>query len=388
MRRAQQERFQRQKLESVGTLASGIAHDFNNLLGGVLAQAELAMGELDGGTRPEGELNAIREAALRGSEIVRELMIYAGKESAIIQPVDVSRVVREMLELLKISVSKHASVETDLGLDLPPVPSNPAQLRQIVMNLVMNASDAIGDRDGFIRVTTKCVTVDNDSSRPAARGLAHGDYIELRVSDTGRGIPPDVQAKVFDPFFTTKSAGHGLGLAVVQGIVRGLGGSIRVSSELGKGTTFEMLLPCAEAPAEQAPDGNRGDSKAKAPFQGATALVVEDESSLRIAVAAMLRNTGFEVIEAGDGSAAIDVLRASGSKIDVILLDLTIPGPGSSEVVAEATKIKPGVRIILTSAYSEEASVGEMKAPQIRSFIRKPFQFAELVQTLGKAFSS
>ncbi|HEY6339877.1 MAG TPA: ATP-binding protein [Bryobacteraceae bacterium] len=387
MRRAQRETFERQKLESVGTLASGIAHDFNNLLGGVLAQAELAMGELAGGTPPEGELSAIREAALRGSEIVRELMIYAGKESAIIEPVDVSRVVREMLELLKISVSKHASVETDLGLDLPAVPANPAQLRQIVMNLVMNASDAIGGQDGFIRVTTKCVKVDSDSSGLAAEGLARGDYIELRVSDTGRGMLPEVQAKVFDPFFTTKSAGHGLGLAVVQGIVRALGGSIQVSSRIGKGTTFEILLP-AEATTERVPNGKPGDSKAKNPFQGATALVVEDESPLRIAVAAMLRKTGFEVIEAGDGFAAIDLLRASGSKIDVILLDLTIPGPGSSEVVAEAAKIKPDVRVILTSAYSEEATAGEMNAPQIRSFIRKPFKFAELVQTLGKAFSS
>ena len=245
LRRAQRADFARQKLESIGTLASGIAHDFNNLLGSVLVQAEVALGELRAGSNPEEELKMIRNVAMRGSEIVRELMVYAGKESATVELVDVSRIIQEMLELLKVSVSKHAALEADLGKNLPPIRANAAQLRQIVMNLVTNASDAVGNHDGVIRVSTRCVRVDQDSQ------LGHvdeGDYTLLEVADTGCGMTPETQAKVFDPFFTTKFAGHGLGLAIVDGIVRGLRGMIRLNSQPGKGTKFQILLPCAESP--------------------------------------------------------------------------------------------------------------------------------------------
>jgi PAS domain S-box-containing protein len=241
----QQEDLTRRKWESIGALAGGIAHDFNNLLGGVLAQAELALGELASGSSPEAELKTIREVALRGSEIVRELMIYAGQETAVVEPVDVSLLVEEMLELLKVSVSKHAVVLAYLGKDLPPVRANAAQLRQIVLNLVTNASEAIGDRDGLIRMSTSRVKVGRDS-RGISDRLADGDYLQLEVCDTGRGMSLETQARLFDPFFTTKSAGHGLGLAVVEGIVRGLGGSIELTSEPGKGTAFQILLPFCE----------------------------------------------------------------------------------------------------------------------------------------------
>jgi two-component system, cell cycle sensor histidine kinase and response regulator CckA len=379
LRRSQKEDFARQKLESVGTLASGIAHDFNNLLGGVLAQAELAMGELAAGSRPEEQLKGIRNVALRGSEIVRQLMIYAGKENPAVELVDLSRIVKEMLELLGVSVSKHAVLETEMDPNLPAVRANAAQLRQIVMNLVTNASDAIGDRDGAIRVATKRVKLSD--------GSVDCDCVQLEVSDTGRGIPPEVQVKVFDPFFTTKSAGHGLGLSVVQGIVRGLGGSMRLFSEPGQGTTFQILLPCAETAAEEI-RSQKPDTDLAVPFQGSTALIVEDENSLRQAVAKMLRKTGLEVLEAADGLSAIDLLRARGSKIDLILLDMTIPGPSSRVVATEAARVRPDAKVVLTSAYSQEMIADAMDLPQIRSFIRKPFQFAELVQTIRNALSS
>ncbi|HEY6344111.1 MAG TPA: PAS domain-containing protein [Bryobacteraceae bacterium] len=379
LRRRQEEDLARQKLESVGTLASGIAHDFNNLLGGVLAQAELAMGEVAAGSRPEDALKGIRNVALRGSEIVRQLMIYAGKENPAVELVDFSRIVKEMLELLGVSVSKHAVLETDMDPNLPAVRANPAQLRQIVMNLVTNASDAIGDREGAIRVATKRVKLSD--------GSADCDCVQLEVSDTGRGIPPEVQAKVFDPFFTTKSAGHGLGLSVVQGIVRGLGGSIHLFSEPGQGTTIQILLPCAETAAEEI-RSQKPDADLVPPFQAPTALIVEDENLLRQAVAKMLRKAGFEVLEAADGFSAIDLLRAKGSKIDLILLDMTIPGPSSCVVATEAARAWPDAKVVLTSAYSQEMIADEMDLPQIRSFIRKPFQFAELVQTLRNALSS
>ncbi|HEY6344193.1 MAG TPA: PAS domain S-box protein [Bryobacteraceae bacterium] len=382
IKRAQEETLARQKLESLGTLASGIAHDFNNLLGGVLAQAELALGELAAGSRPEDELKAIRDVALRGSEIVRELMVYAGKETTAEGLADGSRIVREMLQLLSVSVSKHAVIETDLRDDIPAVRASAAQLRQIVMNLVTNASEAIGGNDGAIRVTTKYVRVGRNSHGTILDGLADGNYLQLEVSDTGGGMSSEMQIRAFDPFFTTKSAGRGLGLAVVQGIVRGLQGSIDLTTELGKGTTFRILLPCADTRAAETHDPTASGHELAHPFKGQTALIVEDEAPLRRPVAIMLRKNGFEVYEAADGSSAIDLLRANGREIDVIVLDMTIPGPSSREVVVEAAKVRPDISVILTSAYSREMIAGAMDAPQIRDFVRKPYTFGDLLQAL------
>ena len=387
VKRAEEESVARQKLESIGTLASGIAHDFNNLLGGVVACAELAQAEYADGSSPTGELKAIRDTAMRGSEIVRQLMIYAGKESAFVEPIDVSRTVQDMLELLKVSISKHAVLEADLGQDLPAVRADAAQLRQIVMNLVMNASDALGDRDGVIHVTTRCVKVGR-ASGAAPNRLAVGDHVQLEISDTGRGIPLETQAKVFDPFFTTKSAGHGLGLSIVQGIVRGLGGAIHLTSTPGAGATIQILLPCAETKVERTQNRTvRTEELAPRPHS-ATVLLVEDEVLLCQAVAKMLRKTGFEVFEAVDGSSAIDILHADGNKIDVMLLDMTIPGASSAEVVAEATTARPDIKVILTSAYSQEMIEGAMSLPRIQSFIRKPFQLEDLVRALRGALAS
>jgi signal transduction histidine kinase len=204
----------------------------------------LALAQFAEGSSPEEQLQTIRNVAIGGSEIVRELMIYAGKESAAMTPVDVSRIVEEMLPLLKVSVSKHTVLDVNLAKNLPAVRSNSARIRQIVMNLVTNASEAIGDRDGVVRVTTGCVKADRGLSRQTSAHPADDDYVRLEVSDNGCGMPPETQAKVLDPFFTTKSTGHGLGLATVDGIVRSLHGLIHLASEPGKGTTFQILLPC------------------------------------------------------------------------------------------------------------------------------------------------
>jgi CheY-like chemotaxis protein/two-component sensor histidine kinase len=370
----------------VGILAGGIAHDFNNLLGGVLAQADLALGESVSGSYPEEELRAIRNVAIRGSEIVRQLMIYAGKESEALELVNVSRIVAEMLELLKVSVSKRITLLTALDQDPPAVRASAAQIRQIVMNLVTNASEAIGDRDGVIRVTTGRVTPGRAAT--ITKGLADASYLQLEVTDTGCGISQEAQASVFVPFFSTKGAGHGLGLATVHGIVRCLRGAIHIASEVGHGTTFQILLPCAATTAEAILDPKSDAGQSVRPSQEFIVLVVEDEDPLRQAVVRMLRKTGFAVLEAADGAAAIDLLRTNGSKIDVILLDMTIPGASSQEVVAEAAQVRPNIRVILTSAYSQEMLTPFMSASQIHEFIRKPYQLMDLVQILRKASCS
>jgi CheY-like chemotaxis protein/two-component sensor histidine kinase len=304
-------------------------------------------------------------------------MIYAGNEREVLELVNVSWVVEEMLNLLKVSVSKHAVLEAELAEGLAAVRGRAAQLRQIVMNLVTNASEAIGDRDGIIRLTTRSVTA------------PEGDCVELAVSDTGAGMPPEMQARVFDPFFTTKSTGRGLGLPVVHGIVRSLGGGIRIASEPGTGTTVRILLPSAETTDDAIIDPvSSGDEPPAPQPHRFTVLVVEDEGPLRQAVVTMLRREGFEVYEAPHGSAAIDRLRADGGKVDLILLDMTIPGASPPEVVAEAVRVRPDIKVIVTSAYSREMIIDKMRASQIYGFIRKPFLLADLTKMLQDVFVS
>jgi CheY-like chemotaxis protein len=213
-----------------------------------------------------------------------------------------------------------------------------------------------------------------------------GDYVQLLVSDTGEGMSPETQARAFDPFFTTKSAGRGLGLGVVYAIVRNLGGSIRLASELGKGTTVDILLPYAGVPSVSTVYAVSGDGEPARLPQEFTVLIVEDEAPLREAVVRLLRKKGFDVREAANGSVAIELLHAKGSRIDAMLLDMTIPGTSSYEVVAAAAASRPDIRVVLTSAYSRQMVAAKINAPQVRGFIRKPFSLAELVQTLQTAF--
>jgi PAS domain S-box-containing protein len=381
LRRTQGETLARQKLESVGVLAGGIAHDFNNLLGGILAEAELATTELAAGVSPNEGIQRIAAVASRGAEIVRELMIYAGRDKADpIEPVDVPELVEEMLTLLKISISKHAVLKTNLRQDLPAALGRPSQIRQIVMNLIINASEAIGDNGGTITVT-----ISRGPNSPPH--LPSGGYLSLEVSDTGCGMTEEVQGKVFDPFFTTKFAGRGLGLAVVQGIVRDHGGAISLSSAPGQGTAFEILLPCAREPVSQQRAAAIASS-ARNPKAAGTVLLVEDEDVLRLAVSKMLRKNGFSVIEAKDGSAAIDLICGQNDDIGVILLDVTLPGRSSREVIQESQRIRPDIKIVLTSAYGREMVVPSLAAPQVTGFIRKPFRLADLVQLLRETLST
>jgi PAS domain S-box-containing protein len=382
LKRAQEENLARQKLESVGRLAGGIAHDFNNLLGGVLAHAELAAEELASGVKPEEELERIRRVAIRGAEIVRQLMIYAGQESGELELVNVSSVVSEIVQLLRVSVSKHAVLKTDLEENLCCVRAHPAQLRQLVMNLVSNASDAIGQKDGVIHVTTKRKIIAAGSRVNGGEVLPEGEYVQLCVTDTGAGIPPELQARVFDPFFTTKVGGHGhgLGLAVVQGVVRSLGGATSIRSARDKGTAFEILLPRAGETVSTSEESDKAAfiTETMDPKRGI--LVVEDEDSLRGAVSKLLRMRGFPVMEAGDGTAAVELLHSHGTQIAVVLLDVTLPGKPSHEVFDEAHALGTDVKVIVTSAYSPGTVAGFFPGAQLEYFIRKPYRLGELAE--------
>ncbi|HEY6344104.1 MAG TPA: ATP-binding protein [Bryobacteraceae bacterium] len=385
VKQIQEEALARQKLEGLGVLANGVAHDFNNLLGGILASAELALSDAPQVPSVEQELMRIRTACIRGAEVVGQLMLYAGNEKPTFEPLDISALVGELLGFLKVSISKRAILEADLSSDLTAVLANAAQIRQAVMNIVINASDAIGDRGGTIRVTTKQVKVEAGSSFHGAGKLPGGNYVQLEVSDTGCGMTPDVQARIFDPFFTTKGPGRGLGLAAVRGIIRGHGGTLNVASSHGLGSRFESLLPCIEGPGSRSEIAVPASARETARPVGSV-LVVEDEELLRVAVGKMLRKVGFTVIEVGDGTAAMETIRAHKDPLDVLFLDLTLPGTPSREVLEEARRRRPKMRVIITSAYSQEISAASVGGG-IEHFIRKPYRSAALVALIRQALS-
>jgi len=383
---AHQEHLATQKMETVGALAGGVAHDFNNLLGGILAQSELALSELDSGSRPLEELRRIRDSAIRGAEIVRQLMVYAGEEPEVLELVDVSVFVHEMLELLKVSVSKHVRVETDFGQQVLAIRVNPAQIRQIIMNLFHNASEAIGDEDGVIRVITRLVTVSPES--PLAGSMPAGNYVQLEISDTGRGMTLEVQAKAFDPFFTTKATGsHGHGLVIVKRIVERHHGSIRLSSAPGQGATFQIMLPSQEQKFPPTHGATEGPTDETLPSRVAKILIVEDEDPLRHAVSTILHKKGYGVIEASDGCAALEIIRAQKGDIDLLLLDLTLPGATSREVYDEARRLRPDLPVIVASAKSEKLAKASL-GMGIKRFLGKPFSVDELIKIIQEVLSS
>ena len=238
MKRIQEEALSKQKLETLISLTRGISHDFNNMMGAILAQAELAEGDLAERLLPTEEVHQIKTVALRASEIVRELMIYSGQEQASLEPLDLSELVEEMSDLLKASISKRSSLHLDLGKGLPSVAGNAVQIRQLIMNLVINASQAIGEQDGRIYVKTSITT--STAQTPEHFQSSQEDCVRLEVSDTGCGMTEQEKDKIFDPFFTTKPGGHGLGLAVAHGIAHSHDAPINVVSTPGKGTTFEV----------------------------------------------------------------------------------------------------------------------------------------------------
>jgi two-component system, cell cycle sensor histidine kinase and response regulator CckA len=384
-RRTQDQALARQKLESLGVLAGGIAHDFNNLLGGILAQAELAETEVAVGSPPGQELQAIKTVAIRAGEMVRELMVYSGQDEARLEPLDLSRLVEEMLELVKISISKHATLIVDLPKKLPAVRANAVQIRQIVMNLITNASEALGDKDGVISVTVGKVESVQDACAGSQSDSSVDGRLRLEVSDTGCGMTAETVAKIFDPFFTTKFSGRGLGLAAVQGVIHSHNGTINVVSVPGEGSRFEILLPGIAQPANEATDiAVISSARESGPVAG-TVLVVEDEEVIRLAVSKMLQKAGFSVIEAGDGTTGANLFRINETKIDVVLLDVTLPGMPGRDVLKEMRRIRPGVKVVLTTAFNKDRALSSIDEQHPWGYVRKPYQFGELISLLRKA---
>jgi PAS domain S-box-containing protein len=377
-RSLEQQMLHGQKLESLGVLAGGIAHDFNNLLTGILGNADLALLDLSPVAPARDSLTAIGTAARRAAELCRQLLAYSGKGRFLVQPVDLAELVQEMGHLLSVSISKKVVLNYHFSPDLPTVEADATQMRQVVMNLIVNASEAIGERSGVISVTTELAHCDADYLKGSycAEDLQPGDFVSLEIADSGHGMDRATLDRIFDPFFTTKFTGRGLGLAAVLGIVRGHHGAIHVYSEPGRGTTFKLLFPASSAAISNA----AGRSTQAAPWQGkGQILVVDDEESVRTLGRRMLERSGFSVITAADGREALDRFGPLRDDIALVLLDLTMPHLDGEACFHALRQMKADVKVVLSSGYNEQDVVNLFSGKGLAGFIQKPYTTDELL---------
>jgi PAS domain S-box-containing protein len=375
-----------QKLESLGILAGGIAHDFNNLLTGVLGNASLARMDLPEKSPVQGYLKQIEQSAQRAADLCRQMLAYSGKGRFVIQRVNVSQIVEECVALLQVSISKDASLALTLTNPLPAVRADATQLRQILMNLVMNASDAIGNRSGIIAIKTGEMEVDSVylANTHLSPTLPAGTYVYLEVADTGDGMDAETQKRIFDPFFTTKFTGRGLGLAAVLGIVRGHQGALKVASRPGQGSTFTLLLPTASGEAEDV----SFRQPERTPWRGkGRVLVIDDEETVRQVAVKMLRLMRLECVAAVDGRQGLDLFSEHPEAFQLVLLDLTMPKMDGAATLAELRKVRPGIPIILMSGYTEQDAVSQFGNTDLTGFIQKPIQQDQLQAIVQRALS-
>jgi two-component system, cell cycle sensor histidine kinase and response regulator CckA len=367
---------QAQKLESIGVLAGGIAHDFNNLLTGIMGNAGLARRAITAG-RTEQAASLLRDvlaASERAADLTRQLLAYAGKGRFLILPVDLCKLVSDVSTLIRASLSKKITLVLDVPEDCPLVEADRAQLQQLVMNLVINGGEAIGDEAGTLTVRVRTEHFTERRERPRAEGfpIVTGDYVRIDVIDTGAGMDAETRGRIFEPFFTTKFLGRGLGLSAALGIVRGHRGAISVRSEPGEGTTFTVLLPVQRE--SRRTDRTSGHILLERELRGVgTILVADDEEGIRSLVANILEDAGYTVELAVDGAEAIERLGRLGDGVRLVLLDLTMPRMGGEETAAELRRIQPEIPIVAMSGYGDIEVMQRFSEAGVDDFLPKPF---------------
>ncbi len=367
-----------QKLESLGVLAGGVAHDFNNLLTGILGNASLALETLPADSRARGILQDVLRASERASHLTRQLLAYSGKGHFVIEPTNLSEQVREISSLIRTSIPKNVQLTLDLRQDLPVIQADSSQLQQLVMNLVINGAEAIGeDKNGTVLVTTATQEVDEQYLQTIGEpALPTGTYVTLEVHDTGCGMDEATVARIFDPFFTTKFTGRGLGLAAVQGIVRGHKGTMKVYSHPGTGTTFKVLFPAAKTGEAIVPKS--------APVHSLQAtneliLVIDDEEIIRSTAKSMLEHYGYTVVLAENGKEGVELFRVLADKISAVLLDMAMPIMNGEETLRHLKTINPAIKVILSSGYNQVETIRRFTGKGLAGFIQKPYSSATLV---------
>jgi len=372
-----------QQLETLGLLAGGIAHDFNNLLAVIMGNANLASVKLQGPSVVRDAVKRIETAAATGAELTRQMLAYSGRGTFVVEPIDLTTVIKEIAELLRVTVGKGVHLKVALAESLPACRVDVAQVRQLIMNLLTNASDAIGGRDGTITVATGVVFADRPylAATYLDEDLPEGQYVWLEVSDTGCGMDAETQRRMFDPFFTTKQTGHGLGLSATLGIVRGHRGALRVYSEPQRGTTIKVLLPAVPSgqPTTDAPP--EPESVARA---GACILVVDDEPQIRATLRDALAHYGLSVLEAVDGEDALRVYHEHGHHIDLVLLDMSMPRLDGEATFGELRRMDAAVRVLLTSGYTERDATTRFAGKGLAGFVQKPFRLPELIAHIDR----
>lgn len=375
--RAEQERqtierkmFEAQHLESLGVLAGGIAHDFNNLLTVILGNTNLALLDLPAESDSRESVVQVERAAQRAADLTQQLLAYAGKGRTVVQPV---QIIEEMTHLLETVIPKQVVLHTDLDPSIPPVQADATQLRQVVMNLVLNAAEAIDGEVGHVTITTGTRWIDRAALAEMhhAPDVLEGYYVALAITDTGQGMDAATRAKIFEPFFTTKFKGRGLGLAAVLGIVRGHGGALHVVSEPGSGSTFTLVLPSTTTPALHGISDTNNSEQWRG--QG-TILVIEDEAEVRAVISRTLEQLGFTVLTAIDGQAGVDVFRNHADALAAVLLDATMPRMSGPDAFREIHRLLPTVPVVLMSGYNEQEVVEQLAEQGLAGFLHKPFQ--------------
>jgi PAS domain S-box-containing protein len=367
LRRSEEDLRQAQKLEGIGVLAGGIAHDFNNLLTGIMGGLSFAKSSLPPDDPAYPMVEMAEQSSTRAAELVAQLLAYAGKGKFIVSRFDICTLISEMLALIGAGIPKNVELRLSLTPGLPWIEADASQIRQIVMNLIVNAAEAIGAEGGIVQVSAGT----SDS----------GEYVFLEVKDSGSGMNEATRSRMFDPFFTTKFTGRGLGLAAVSGIVRGHKGKMQVESSPGEGTSFTVSFPAVQSGVLRLLD----PPSAAVSRDTGTILIVDDEPMLRKMAGVILEKSGFSVLFAKDGREAVEIFREHASEIAAVLLDMTMPVMGGHQALQLIREIQPDVAIILSSGYAEAFARKEIGYDTVAGFVQKPYTAARLIASIRQS---
>ena len=381
-RHAEERLRQTQKLESIGLLAGGIAHDFNNLLAVIMGNAGLALMELPDSAPSASYLTEIVTASERAAHLTRQMLAYAGKGGFVVEPIDLSQLVEEMEPLIHASIPKMVDIHLDLAPDLPPVEADPGQIRQLVVNLVVNGAEAIREgKPGTVLIRTELRELDAEQIDREFPGdpLSPGAYVGIDVRDTGMGMDEATKSKIFDPFFTTKTLGRGLGLAAVSGIVRAQKGAIQVYSSPGCGTSFQVLFPAlAGHVAHQVPEA----SPMETPAAGMV-VFVDDEAAMRSFARSGLEHHGWRVLLAENGAEGVRVFEEHQHDVTLVILDMTMPVMGGEEALDRMKAIRPDVPVIISTGYGESEAAQRFAGKDTAGLLQKPYTVNELMEKIA-----
>ncbi len=375
------------RLESLGVLAGGIAHDFNNILTAIIGNADLATRKLDTDSLATNHLESIKQSGLQAANLCKQMLAYSGKGSFIIQSLDLSRLITEMMPLLEVSIDKNVILKCHLDEALPIIDADITQIQQIIMNLVINASEAMDKSAGSVTITTGLMQVDEAylASSLHKVGTSIGNFIYMEVSDSGCGMNLDTQKKIFDPFFTTKFTGRGLGMSAVLGIVNGHNGILNLYSEPDKGTVFKIAFPVSSSTntvaTEQKDTGTIKDCSG-------TVLVIDDEENIRQIACLLLEDMGYSVVVAVDGKHGIEVFQEHQKELVGVILDMTMPRMNGEDCFYALRKISPNVQVILSSGYSKEDATSCFQDKALAGFIQKPYQIDLFQKVIAECFHS